>query len=134
MNFEENPFEKWGLSPNATKRQLTEEMRHRTRNLSGQERQQLQQDWRELMSDPVARARWTLLTPPRHSDVDDPWDALEAMIQDMESDFSPPPLAPTLEDALVLPILADEDLFASPPFLPSLLQDESRHGDPGAGK
>ena len=122
MKIDKNPFEAWGLDPREDKRSLTETMKKRARELSADERQKLQKSWRDLVSDPVARARWIALTPPPVSASSSPWAQAEEMVKKVPKPTDLPALRPTMEDALVLPRMDDEQLYASPPFLPALLR------------
>ena len=126
MKIDDNPFERWDLNPADDDRTLTEKMRSRSRQLEGVEHQRLQESWRELMSDPVARARWTLLTPPAVGDERNPWEFAERVIKPSRPARDLPELTPTLDDAIALPLMDDEQLYASPPFLPALLQATGR--------
>lgn len=120
MKIDENPFERWNLEPDSDLKTLTRVMRNLIRELDGEKRQQLQEQWRELTTDPVARARWIALTPPSVSQCRDPWRAAEEFLEEAPCPELPP-LEPRLDDALVLPLMTDETLIAAPPFLPSLL-------------
>ena len=130
MKIDDNPFENWGLDPRDDKRTLTEAMRSRSRQLDKKERQKLQESWRSLVSDPVARARWIALTPPPVADAESPWAPAEELAKKEIKPGKLPGLRPTLEDSLVIPLMDDEQLYASPPFLPTLLR-EARLGTPG---
>lgn len=124
MKIDDNPFERWDLDPGADEQTLTRKLRQKSRLVGPDEREQLQDDWRKLTSDPVARARWAALTPPPVADGDDLW----KMARDaVSSPTSPelPPLRASLEDALVLPRLDDEQLYARPPFLPEVMRPDS---------
>lgn len=127
--LDNNPFERWGLDPGDDLRSLTRAMRETIAAMPDDERQQLQKQWRELTSDPVQRARWIALTPPQIGSHSDPWTLAEALITD-----GPTPkleaLEPTIDDALALPLMTDEQLQARPPFLPTLLRDERRRKGP----
>ena len=127
VNLDDNPFERWDLDPAADQETLTRKMRQLTRTVDPDDREQLQDDWRTLTADPVARARWALLTPPRASEMRSPWEVAETL----SSSRKPPsgtltPLRPTMEDALVLPRMDDEEVYEKPPFLPELLRDARR--------
>ena len=129
MKIDENPFERWDLDPGKTPRELTASMRQKSRQLPADKRGELQEDWRRLTSDPVERARWIALTPPPvDGDSSDPWDRARQLVDGSESSDLPA-LRPTLEDALVLPLMNDEQLRADPPFLPEILRCEHRRGD-----
>lgn len=137
MAIDDNPFEKWDLDPFADRKSLTEAMRRRARQLDSEERQKLQSRWRELMSDPVARARWTALTPPPIAGERSPWEAAQKAVRPSTPPAEFASLRPTLEDALVLPLMSDDRVYASPPFLPALLKSRLdarqgiRRGDDG---
>ena len=127
MTIDDNPFERWNLDPSADLRDLTRTMRQRIAELDEDEAQALQQQWRKLTSDPVQRARWIALTPPPVSKFTEPWEAARQFARGAR----PPrlaPLEPTLDDALVLPLLDDEELYAPPPFLPAILTKGRRFG------
>ncbi len=117
MKIDDNPFERWGLDPAADQRTLTHKMRRRSRELDPRQRQQLQEDWRSLTSDAVARARWALLTPPQICDADSPWSEAEKLTTSQPVPELPA-LDPTVDDGLVLPVMGDETVDADPPFLP----------------
>ncbi len=117
MKISENPFERWDLDPRDGEAELTRTMRARTRALKGDDREALQHDWRRLSTDPVFRARSTLLTPPPATRDRDLWAAAKRLLLPTPAPELPP-LRADVEDALVLPRLDDEELFADPPFLP----------------
>lgn len=128
MKFDDNPFEKWDLDPGDGIKKLTSAMKRRSQQLGPDEREQLQRDWRELMSDAAARARWIAMTPPPVSAHRSPWELAEELV-DKAPTVSLDNLQPTLEDALVLPLMDDDTLYASPPFLPAILRDRRHRGD-----
>lgn len=123
MNIDDNPFERWGLDPGADEQKLTRQMRAKSRQLPPDERDELQRDWRQLTSEPAARARWVALTPPPPGS-NTPW-KLARQISSKTEQPELPLLNPTLEDALVLPRLDDRQLEAKPPFLPAALRDRT---------
>lgn len=125
MKIDDNPFERWGLNPADDEEKLTRQLRNKSRFLDADERNELQQAWREMTSDAVARARWVALTPPQPAGDTDLWElAREAVPEKRTADT--PKLTATLEDALVLPAIGDEQLYARPPFLPEIMRRERR--------
>lgn len=131
MSENTNPFERWDLDPSASTEDLTRSLRTRARQLPDDEVQQLREDWRRLVSDAAFRARWVLLTPPPLSNdrPDDPWNALDELIDPQAPQLTPP--TPTLSDALILPTLRAVDLDLTPPFLPPHLRRHPPHPDLG---
>lgn len=127
MKIDDNPFERWDLDPSADERELTNQMRRRSRELPPDEREQLQKAWRQLTSDPVARARWVALTPPSVGQQTDRWE-LARKLTDGTDQPELPPLRPTLEDALVLPKIDDAKASVRPPFLPAALRESEAFG------
>lgn len=118
MKIDENPLERWDLNPGDNLQQLTRALKKKSRKLSPGERQRLQEDWRALTSDSLYRAQAILLTPPPISDQSsDPFALAEKLLSNQPIPELPP-LQPNLEDALILPLLIDEEIFANPPFLP----------------
>lgn len=133
MKIDDNPFERWGLDPRDDGERMTRAMRKRSRQLSTEEREELQRQWRELTGDKKMRAHWVALTPPPLTRCENPWELARQLV---ETPPCPdlPPLRPNLEDCLVLPRLREDQLYAAPPFLPDLLTAaERRRLDPRGG-
>lgn len=123
MTIDDNPFERWDLDPGDDRRKLTEAMRKKSQQVSSEEREDLQRDWRALTSDATARARWALLAHPRVCDEADLWAEAEKVAAppsqpDLDS------LEPTIDDGLVLPLMSDKSVDADPPFLPRYLEED----------
>ncbi len=129
MKLDDNPFEKWGLDPRDSVKKLTAAMKRRSQKLTPDEREQLQRDWRQLMSDTTARARWIALTPPPVSAQRNTWELASELV-DKPPKKALGPLQPTLEDALVLPLMEDHSLYAPPPFLPTVMRDNAIGNNP----
>lgn len=125
MTTDDNPFERWDLDPGDDRQELTDAMRKKSRNVDPDERNELQRHWRLLTTDPVARARWALLTPPKHSGESDAWSEAETLIETRPGGQLPV-LEPTIEDALVLPLLIQSMPRQRPPFLPEQRTDDDR--------
>lgn len=118
MKVDENPFERWEVDPESSRQELTSTLKERSRRLDPQGRQSLQQDWRRLTTDELFRAQ-ALLRSHHRRPASDPLDLAERLCPTPKAPPLPP-LQPNLEDALVLPSMSDEEIFAHPPFLPFL--------------
>lgn len=118
MKVDENPFLRWSLPHSLDLTTLTKALKARSRRLPPSQREELQEDWRRLTSEDHYRGRAFLLTPPAGIDRD-PLDLAQALLSDQTTPTLPP-LQASLEDALLLPSMSDEILFANPPFLTPL--------------
>ena len=67
---EENPFDLLGLAPHLDTRKITEVLRRRAETLSGEEREKLQQAWRDLTMKESARVKHAFFAHPRAADED----------------------------------------------------------------
>lgn len=128
MAIDDNPFERWNLDPGADRRELTKALRQRIADVDDpDERQELQEQWRSLTTDAMAQGRWLLLTPPPLAAIDDPWEAARQLLSPRPAPPLPP-LEPTLDDALIVPLIDGSPRPTDPPFLPRQIAAEStRH-------
>lgn len=119
----DNPFDELELDPRLDPDELTEALRRRAERAAPDERQRIQELWRELTLNERDRVRWAFFAHPRPSEADP--GSIEALREKVPPVILRTPavqLTPTVADALVFRA-PELDLGASELGPPSLFDD-----------
>lgn len=121
--MEQNPFDELELDPRLSPDELTEALKRRAERLEGAEKQRVQDLWRTLTINDRDRVRWAFFAHPRPAHADPrSIDALRERIPPLISRMKPPPIEPTVEDALVFRAVRSDGSSAGP-MPPSLFEE-----------
>ena len=120
--MDSNPFDELELDPRLGPDELTEALKRRAERLEGAQKQRLQDLWRVLTINERDRLRWAFFAHPRPPHADPrSIDALRERVPPVISRLEPPPLEPTVEDALLFKAIGADE--RSPGLRPPSLFD-----------
>jgi hypothetical protein len=119
---EQNPFDQLGLDPTMSPEELTEQLRRLAERLPPEERRQLRSLWRKLTLKDADRVEWAFWAHPRGKETGaEPLDKLRERVPPLVDRREPPPLEPTVADALLD--------FGCPADVPAALRPQAKFDD-----